>query len=83
MAELVGLARGGELVSDWHGWSKHLGAHKGPALHIGNIPGRKRIALYEANGELRVLAWFNTEGDAKRCLALLDWLVEPAKQATP
>lgn len=65
-----------------HGWAHHLSTRKGPALHVGKVPGRKLIALYEANGSIAVLAWFTSEENARRALELIDWLTE-ARDAAP
>lgn len=42
-------------------------------IYVGSLPGRKKIALYEDNGEVtNVLAYFIDEESARRCLEILD-----------
>lgn len=59
---------------EWHGWarSERIGAR---SLHIGPLPGRRSIALYEQQGgRLRVYAYFRSEFAAEDARALLDYL---------
>jgi hypothetical protein len=58
---------------DWHGWSA-----ADSTIHVGPLPGRKSICLYEvADGgtTIRTLAFFRDEDKAKRALSHLDALV--------
>lgn len=66
------------MSSDFHGWSKAVFGGRSaacPALHIGRLPQRKGIALYEANGSVNILAWFRDEEAALRAVELIDCLV--------
>lgn len=69
-------------MSDWHGWSR--GLQSGRVLHIGPLPGRKRIALYTMdyrNGAVMyVHAYFRSEDEAHRALETLDWIMEPSAE---
>lgn len=58
--------------SKWHGWS--IG--DSPAIHVGPLPGRKSIVLYQIDGSvLTPLAYFRDEDAAEKGLALLDDLM--------
>lgn len=55
---------------DWWGWSE---TESKAGLHIGPLPGRKRIALYgKRQGTIRALAYFRSEEHAREALELLD-----------
>jgi hypothetical protein len=59
-------------VIKWHGW-RRVGC---AALHIGPLPGRKRIALYIDHGTwIETLAWFNGEWAARQVVQAIDELV--------
>ena len=61
-------------MSEWHGWRR---SDSGMALHIGPLPGRKSICLYEeGNGYIDVFAFFTSEAKARKALELLDSFVE-------
>ena len=66
-----------EPDSHLHGWSRIGQYHVADvaALHIGRLPNRKGVALYEANGSVRVLAWFADESAAHRAVELIDHLI--------
>ncbi len=63
---------------EWHGWSRHT-KHKGRALHIGPLPGRKSICLYTMDytdgAVMKVHAYFRNEKEAKEALATLEYLL--------
>lgn len=67
---------------DWHGW----GRGRGPALHIGELPGRKSVCLYTiSDGAIRTHAFFKNAHQAQKVMALIDSLVfgpQPAQQAS-
>lgn len=70
-------------MTDFHGWSKRTylsNVHEGAVLQIGRLPARKGVALYEANGSVRVLAWFTSEEAALRALELIDFLTGLTKK---
>lgn len=52
---------------DWHGWRSGR-----TSLHIGPLPRRRRIALYEftSNGQITPLAYFKDEASAARAMSL-------------
>ena len=55
---------------EWHGWSRGS-----TSLHIGKLPGRKRVCLYVLDGAiLTPLAYFTTEVDARTCMQAIDSL---------
>lgn len=59
---------------DWHGW--RVGE---TSVHIGELPGRKQVVLYEMRNGGRVihpLAYFKTTEDAQSCLNFLDKLAD-------
>lgn len=59
---------------EWHGWAieARLAAR---SLHIGPMPGRKSICLYEQQGgRIRVYAYFRDEQAALDARALMDYL---------
>ena len=59
--------------SEWHGWARR---GDNVALHIGELPGRKSVCLYEIDGSvIRTLAFFKDVDKARRALQLLDRLV--------
>ena len=59
-------------MSDWHGWKRA----DGPALHIGELPGRKSVVLYKIDGSvLTPLAYFRSVEGAEDALSILDDLV--------
>lgn len=72
--------------SSWHGWS--LSTHPEEHLHIGTLPGRKRIAIYvhhripwtdekgvtHTGATIRPVAYFKTPEDAKKVMDLIDLL---------
>jgi len=67
---------------DFHGWNKSvIGAAKLPSLHVGRLPNRKGIALYEANGHCRILAYFRDEASAARTIELIDHLTGLGKKS--
>lgn len=72
-------------MSKFHGWTRDDSSlaqtNRFPSLHVGQLPGRKGVALYESNGSVRVLAYFKDEAAALRTIELLDWLTK-AKDAT-
>lgn len=64
-------------MSEWHGW--FIAGNHG--LCIGQIPGRKSLALYKMDaGGITVLAWFCDEAAAREVLRLLD-LIAGGKEA--
>lgn len=72
-------------MSNWHGWSFYAGVLPSTctAIHIGPLPGRKRIALYTQDKEegVHILAWFDTEDRAERFLRWLDGFVDKSNYA--
>lgn len=63
------------LDERWHGW--RVGS--GKSIHVGPLPSRKSVALYtEGGGRIDVLAYFRSEEDAERALALIDRLAGAA-----
>lgn len=61
----------------WHGWERFYGPREAkPRLHVGPIPGRKQIVLYEHTGSVVVpLAYFRDEEAAQRFMAVMDYIV--------
>lgn len=60
-----------EGVTDWHGW-RISDDPDGYSIHIGHIPGRKRVALYsEDDNYFKVLAYFQSEEAAQE---MADWI---------
>jgi hypothetical protein len=54
----------------FHGWGT-----EDWALHVGRLPGRKSICLYERDGSaIRTLAFFRSDEDAQRALRAIDRL---------
>lgn len=76
-------------MSDWHGWKRGFTSGEGtssPSLHIGPLPGRKSIALYEVDGGvIRAFAYFPNEEAARNCQRRLDSImhVKQSQEATP
>ena len=65
------------MMTEWHGWRCR---DSDDALHVGQLPGRKSFALYvEYPGKVEILAYFRTEGRARRALELIDKLTEGGK----
>lgn len=57
--------------TEWHGWSRGAGE----AIHIGRIPGRKRVMIYLVEGSVvTTLGSFTSEEYAKKALDALDRL---------
>lgn len=71
---------------DWHGWSRSAEPYRGVALHVGPLPGRKSICLYSMDyrdgAVMSVHAYFRSEEEARRALAVLDELMDPQEAAT-
>lgn len=62
-------------MNEWHGWA--IAGTTKRSFHIGPIPGRKQIALYEEEGYIiRILAFFRTQEDAQKALWWLDAIAE-------
>ena len=57
----------------WHGWGIDT---SGRSIHVGPLPDRRGIAVYQADGEIRPLAYCTSKLDAKRLLWWLDRLAE-------
>lgn len=63
---------------NWHGWRR---ATSSKALHIGPLPGRKSIALYENDGiEETVFAYFTSVENAEKAMNLVDALLKGFSQ---
>jgi hypothetical protein len=63
---------------DWHGWT--AGAS---TVHVGPLPGRKSICLYEVvdgGTTIRTLAFFQDEDKARRALEHLDSLARARRR---
>lgn len=61
-------------MSDFEGHGYRPGNMRG-AIHVGHLPGRKQICLYEIEGGvIRTLAFFKTEEKARKALDYLDAL---------
>jgi len=61
----------------FHGWAARSG---GPALHIGELPGRKSVCLYTIEaGVIRTHAFFKSSDDAERVVAIIDRLTGVAR----
>jgi hypothetical protein len=57
----------------WWGWRR---SDKGHALHIGELPGRKQIAIYCLNGaNLQPLGYFVSVEAAEKARDMLDELI--------
>jgi hypothetical protein len=63
-------------LKDWGLDPDAAGPPVGPDLHIGKVPGRKKVALYARfKSTVRVLAYFSSEEDAEYAINLMDWIV--------
>ncbi len=56
----------------WHGWRLTDDA-EGYSVQVGNLPGRKKVALYAEDDEsFKVLAYFQSQDEATEFSAWLD-----------
>jgi hypothetical protein len=59
---------------NYHGWAREHKSH--PALHIGELPGRKSIVLYIDHGVvITPLAYFTSPEQAAEAMAILDYII--------
>ncbi len=57
----------------WHGW--RISRDESYSIHIGEVPGRKRIALYAEDDEsFTVLAYFQNKEAAEEMAAWIERL---------
>jgi hypothetical protein len=59
---------------NYHGWAREHKSH--PALHIGELPGRKSNVLYIDHGTvIAPLAYFTSPEQAAEAMAMLDYII--------
>ena len=64
----------------WHGWRMD-GDPDGYSIHIGNLPGRKKVALYmEDDDHFKVLAYFQSDEAAEEMAEWVDRLQEAVNE---
>lgn len=63
-------------MGEWHGW-RIKSDPDGYSVHVGNLPGRKRVALYAEDDEsFKVLAYFQNEEAAEGFSAFMDRIMD-------
>ncbi len=64
----------------WHGW-RMANDSDGYSIHIGNLPGRKKVALYsEDDDHFTVLAYFQSDEAAEEMARWVDRLQEAVNE---
>lgn len=57
---------------DWHGW-RLSNDDDGFSVHVGNLPGRKKVALYaESDESFQMMAYFQSEDAAREFAEWMD-----------
>jgi hypothetical protein len=62
------------MAVNYHGWARENNPR--PALHIGELPGRKSVVLFIDHGTvIAPLAYFTSPEQAAEAMAMLDYII--------